>query len=80
MNTITLYDPLLAKFCLVKQCPPNVGYYANAYDVKQLGNPIRVALATNRLTHDFRRYTGKHLRWLSLQHEDGEYFLYTVHS
>ena len=40
----------------------HLSYYANTYDPKQLGNPIGVALATNRLTHGCRRYTGKYPR------------------
>ena len=51
-----LRDPSLAQFCPAERSLSNVGYYANVYDTKQLGNPIGVALATNRLTHAFRRY------------------------
>ena len=51
-----------------RRSPPNVSDYANAYDAKQLGNPIGVSLVTNtcRLTHGFRRHTGKYPRCLSL--------------
>ena len=43
--------PALAQFCPAERRLPNVSYYANAYDAKQLGNPIGVSLATNRLSH-----------------------------
>ena len=45
------------------QKPTKCRLLANAKPVR---DPIGVALATNRLTHGFRRYTGKYSRCLSL--------------
>ena len=66
LNTYLLRVRSLAQFCPAERSPPNASYYANAYDAKQLGNPIGVPLATNRLTYGFRRYTEKYPRCLSL--------------